>query len=248
MLPQRPDITLAQAAAASAYAAHERAKGQAKRMHHDEREEVPPELTDEVARQVATVDEIRKLDRVYEVVKRRALGWSSWEISEDMQLSIAQVNDALGKAREYMTQGITDLQAVCFQTELMRSDMLIRRYMAQAMMPQVIVEAIEKGQPVTREALEYPMRAALIVLEVMKFRMRLLGLDKSKASKADEGELNRSGNVIGFLRSQLEFVQAMVDKAPRDVLVEVTELSGNGAGNNHQKLEKTASADPGQSM
>ena len=218
-------------------------------MHHAEREAVPTELDKEVARQVATIDEIRKLDRIYEVIKRRALGWSVWEISEDLKLSSAQVNDALAKAKDFQTQGVADMQQIYFNTELMRSDLLIRRYMAQAMMNEVTVEAIEKGQAVQREAVEYPMRAALIVLEVMKFRLRLLGLDKGRYAKADEPELGKAGNVIGFLRTQLEFVQQMVDRAPRDVLVdvEIDKVSGNGAGNQDKTLAKTTPADPGQS-
>jgi hypothetical protein len=122
-----------------------------------------------------------------------------------------------------------------------RCELLIQRYLEHALMPAITVEAIERGIPVARESLDYPMRAALIVLELLKYRAKLLGLNRGDDRRGGNGrneeeDYTNPQDVMNFLRAQIEFVQTMVQRAPRDVVTlevntEIDGSRGNGNGN-----------------
>jgi hypothetical protein len=121
-----------------------------------------------------------------------------------------------------------------------RAELLIQRYLEHALMPAITIEAIERGIPVARESLDYPMRAALIVLELLKYRAKLLGLNRDERrtgnGRNEEDDYTNPQDVMNFLRAQIEFVQTMVQRSPRDVVTleintEIDQSRGNGNGN-----------------
>jgi hypothetical protein len=99
------------------------------------------------------------------------------------------------------------------ELEMSRAEMLIERFMAIAILDSVTIQRLEGGEPVACESLDCAMKAALIVLELMKFESKLLGLYASP-------KLNQSQDpkeLLEWLRGQVPFVKELVKSAPSDL-------------------------------
>jgi hypothetical protein len=150
----------------------------------------------------------------YEAWRLRTMGKKIWQIASIMQTTQAQVSiwlqDALAQVRA-KTAEMIDLDR---ELELSRTETLLEHYMPLALHDAIILERIQQGEPVGIEDFEQPQRCAYIVMELIKLRCKIKGLTLSETDKA----MMPAAEVMGWLRTQHEFIRDAAQAAPRDVL------------------------------
>jgi hypothetical protein len=88
------------------------------------------------------------------------------------------------------------------ELEMARAEMLIKRFMA-ALMDSGTIQRIEDGEPVGAGSLDFAMKAALIVLELMKFESKLLGLYASPKLQQNQNPKE----LLEWLRGRVPFIE-----------------------------------------
>jgi hypothetical protein len=150
----------------------------------------------------------------YEAWRLRTMGKKVWQIASIMQTTHAQVNiwlqDALSQVRA-KTAEMIDLDR---ELELSRTETLLEHYMPLALYDSIILERIQQGEPVGLEDFEQPQRCAYVCMELIKLRCKIKGLTLSETDKA----MMPAAEVMGWLRTQHEFIRDAAKAAPRDVL------------------------------
>jgi len=155
----------------------------------------------------------------YEVWRQRTLGKRVYEIAEMFGVTDAQVRAWLEDALLQVRAMTNELIEIDKELELSRTEELLARYMPLALMDSIAVERIQQGEPVAIEDLEQPQRCAYICLELIKLRCKLKGFMMTQV----EQSMLPVGDVIGWLRTQNEFIRTAAQAAPRDVLTLETE-------------------------
>jgi hypothetical protein len=138
--------------------------------------------------------------RAYELELR---GKNRAQIAAELGMSPSVVRHVLARAHRERRAQLGEMLDLHRELEMSRAEMLIERFMAIALMDRVTIRRIEDREPIPHESLDYAMKAALIVLEVMKFECKLLGLYASP-------KLNQSQDpkeLLEWLRGQVPFVQ-----------------------------------------
>jgi hypothetical protein len=166
----------------------------------------------------------------WEAWHQRTLGKPVYKIAQGMGVTIAQVNVWLRDAMVQVQSKTQELVELDKEIELQRTETLLEQYMPVALMDDVVVERIRAGDPVQERDLEVPQHCAYVVMELIKLRCKIKGITMSQAQES----MIPAIDVMGWLRTQKEFIAKTVKDAPRDVLTlevetnidETTEDSG----------------------
>lgn len=214
-----------------AFLAHQQSLKAAKRSHLKERVANANQHRAEAKKKVVRINDVWKAEQAYQVWIKRCEGYSPEEIAEEFGLKAYEVSDLLWRTHEEHRKRLGEVIEVYREMEVTRSDMMLKRWMKIMLMDSIVVEKIEQGEPIARDSIEYPIKAAYICLEVMKFRCRLLGL--YPADKVEEHQ--NPADLLAWLQTQVSVVKQVAEGTPKDLLVLETEtnIDGNGSSQSH---------------
>jgi hypothetical protein len=168
------------------------------------------------------------------VWEERIMGADIFEIAQKLGISVEQVSDLL--MEHHRQRQAQPVEAKSFYRDLAvsRVDALLRVYLPIAVMNSVIVEKVHCGEWVSEESLEHPLHCGVFCLALLKFQSELLGLKVQEPNNAGASGERRS---LDWLKTQMQFVQELVNAAPRDVL-DLPEEPNDSA--DLQQLEQSA--------
>jgi hypothetical protein len=208
------DISAEELAASMAFLAHKRQQKAAQVAHHRERKRDAHLYQPEADEKVLAVDQVIKGHTQYEAWRMRAMGYSILEIADELKRSEAYVRNILSKAALAEREGTEEFIGIHRQVELKRTEIMLKHYMPLSLMDSITLQRIRAGEPVEVDSLEYPLRSAFMVLEIIKLRAKLMGLyPKDNVQPAQD-----PADLVSWLHTQLEFIQGMAVQAPKDVL------------------------------
>jgi hypothetical protein len=102
-------------------------------------------------------------------------GKSASEIGLELGMTPGAIGNVLSKLRRERTEQIGQMIDAHRAIELERSETIIERFMPLAL-DEDLFARIERGEPVEAKRVNRALRSALVVMAVMDFRSRLLGL------------------------------------------------------------------------
>jgi hypothetical protein len=117
--------------------------------------------------------QIERRRRAYELELQ---GKSRPEIAAELKMTPSMVRHVLARAHQESRAQLAKTVNLYRQLELDRTELLIKRYLAIALPDPVTIQRLEGEEPVAAASLDHAMKAALIVLELLKYEARLLGL------------------------------------------------------------------------
>jgi hypothetical protein len=151
----------------------------------------------------------------YQAWKLRVMGTPVYKIAEELKTTPTQVfiwlNDAVKECHSKTAQ-LIELDR---EIELARTETLLERYMPLALVDDVTIKRIQRGEAVEVKEIEQPQRCAYIVMELIKMRARIKGLDMPSSSNL---VVAPAIDVSNWLRTQHEFIRDAAKAAPADVL------------------------------
>lgn len=167
---------------------------------------------DIVAQKAVNLELVTSLE--FEAWRLRTGGYKVYEIAEQLQATTSQVTVWLQDALAQVRSGTKDLIDLDRELELSRTEELLKHYMPLAVFDSVTFERMQRGEPISVEDFEAPQKAAWIVIELIKLRCKVLGITISEQERG----MMPAVEVIGWLRTQHEFIKNAAQDAPRDVL------------------------------
>jgi hypothetical protein len=111
----------------------------------------------------------------YQVCLMELEGLSAPEIAVRLGMSAGAIGNILSKAHRQRTEQIGEVIDLHRAMLLRHSETIIERFMPLAL-DEDLFSRIERGEPVEVKRMDRAMRSAMVMLAVMDFRCRLLGL------------------------------------------------------------------------
>jgi hypothetical protein len=102
-------------------------------------------------------------------------GKSASEIGLELGMTPGAIGNVLSKLRRERSEQISQMIDAHRAIELERSEKIIARFMPLAL-DEDLFARIERGEPVEAKRVNRALRSALVVMAVIDFRSRLLGL------------------------------------------------------------------------
>lgn len=169
----------------------------------------------------AIVERIDKVDdnlaftgeQIWEVWERKRNGEPIHMIALSMKMSIAGVTRLISECYRNMQEDIKEKAEVVREMDLQTCDELIGKYLKIARVDSAVIESIENGVMVARDDVYAPLMAGKVIVEILKHKAKLLGLDRN----FEKNIIKSPAEMFVWLKEKSDSMKQLVDSSPIDV-------------------------------